>query len=176
MKKFMILTLCLLMLAGTALAGTTNEITPLSKKYNLIYNGAIEGVKSITVEDVYDMKTLTYELEDESMPQYTLYVSYSDMLHEMDITDMSDEEIAAVVALTALDSETHLYDVIEMEDGWPGVLIDYGDAYDWVDAFTIISGYFVQVHGAHADFSPLTQAENDFAFTLLDSVEVAAAE
>jgi len=63
-----------------------------------------------------------------------------------------------------------------MEDGWPGVLVVYEgageDEGDWVDAFTVIEGYIIQVHGAHKDFSELTEAEEQYAFMLLDSVDI----
>lgn len=65
---------------------------------------------------------------------------------------------------------------MEMADGWPAVLIDYEGESDWTDAFTLISGYLVQVHGHHDDFAPMTTEEDEYAFTLLDSVNIVETE
>lgn len=178
MKKIIALTLCLMMCAGCALAGTMPvELEPLSQKYALAYY-LPEGVKSVDFSDAYGMKTATFLMEDESMPNYIMVISYSEVLHEKSLSDLSDEEIASLVAFTAADAESHAYEVIEMEDGWPGVRIDYDEesASDWVDAFTVIDGYILQVHGWHSDFSELTEEESAFAFTLLDSVSITDAE
>lgn len=176
MKKICVLTLCLVLLASTAMAGTMPlELVKLSDTLNLVYE-LPEGVKSADVSDVYDMKVVSYEMEDETMPTYMLVISYSEPLHEKDIKDLSDEEIEALVAYTAMDSEGYTYEVIEMEDGWPAVLIDFEGESDWVDAFTVINGYLVQLHGYHEDFAPLTDAENAFALQLLDGANIVEAE
>lgn len=176
MKKFLVMLLCLMMVSASALAGTMPvEVQKLTDTKTLVYL-VPEGAKDYKLEDIYDMKFITVEMNDEAMPEYYIIVSYSDVLHEKDITDLSDEELAAVVSYTAADSEEHAYEVIEMEDGWPGVLVKYEGESDWVDAFTIISGYIIQVHGAHSDFAEMTDAEMDFAFTLLDSMDVVDAE
>lgn len=174
MKKIFALTLCLLMLAGTALAGTAPlAVRHLTDKLDLVF-AIPEGVKDVQIDDIYDMKVLTIVMEDASMPTYTLAVSYSEVLHEKDITDLTEEELNAVIGLTALDSDAFFYEMVEMDDGWPAVLIQYeeGSESDWVDAFTVIAGYFIQVHGVHDDFSPLTEEENVYAFTLLDCIDI----
>lgn len=172
MKKVFVLMLCLLMLAGSALAGTMPvEVQELTEKLTLVYLKP-DGVKEMEVADVYDMKVVTFELEDESMPNYLMVISYSDELNGMDMTDLTEEQVAHVVALTAADSEEHSYQMINMADEWPAVLVDYEGESDWVDAFTIISGYLIQIHGAHDDFAPLTDAESEFAFTLLDCIDI----
>lgn len=174
MKKILTLTLCLLMMASVAMAGTQPlEVKELTDKLTLVYE-IPEGVKSVEIDDVYDMKLISFELEDETMPNFVMVVSYSDLLDDRDITDMDDAEIAAIAELTVTDSDHHTYDRIEMNDGWPAVVIDIlndGED-DWVDAFTIISGYIIQLHGWHDDFSLITDAQMDMAFTLLDSIDI----
>lgn len=174
MKKILILTLCLLMMASVAMAGTTPlEVKELTDSLTLVY-ALPEGVTDVKIDDVYDMKLITFELEDETMPNFVMVVSYSDLLEDRDITDMDDAEIATIAALTVTDSDHHTYDKVEMADGWPAVLIDVDNdgEDDWVDAFTIISGYIIQLHGWHDDFSLITEAEMDMAYTLLDSIDI----
>lgn len=173
MKKIcMLLVLCLLLGSVSAMAGTAPiDLMKLTDKVGLIYL-IPDGVKDVSVEDVYNMKILTYEMEDEWMPDYKLIISHSELLDGRDITDLTEEEIDTLVAYTALDSEAYGYEVIKMEDGWPAILISFEGTSDWVDAVTVISGYIIQMHGAHADFSPLTKEENDFAFDLLDTVDI----
>lgn len=179
MKKYAVLALCLLLAATTAQAGTINELMRLNDEVMLVYMQP-EGVASIDIADSAGMKVLTYTMEDSSMPRYVLTISYSDLLHERDITDLSEAEIEQLVAVTAVESEAYSHEVVEMEDGWPAVLLlndEVDGGSDWVDAFTLISGYLVQIHGYHLDdFRPLTEAEDRMALTLLDSVDIAATE
>lgn len=179
MKKCALLALCLLLVATAAQAGTTNELMHLNDEVSLVYMQP-EGVASIDVADSNGMKVLTYTMEDASMPRYVLTISYSDLLHERDITDLTEAEIEQLVAVTAIESEAYRHEVVEMEDGWPAVLLlnEEGDSgSDWVDAFTLISGYLVQIHGYHPDdFRPLTEAEDRMALTLLDSVDIVETE
>lgn len=178
MKKLLALTLCLLLLAGNALAGTMAvQLEPLTEKFNLAYV-LPEEVTGVQVYDAYGVKTLFFEMADEAMPNYIMVVSYSEVLHDKSLSDLSEEEIASLVAFTAADADVHAYEVIEMEDGWPGVRIDYDEESqsDWVDAFTVLDGYIIQVHGWHTDFSELTEEEGAFAFTLLDGASIAEAE
>lgn len=172
MKRMILLASSLLLIAGVALAGTQPlEVQDLGGGKTLVF-AQPEGVKSAAIEDVYGMKIVTFELEDASMPDYVMVVSYSDALEEQDLPELSEEQIAELVALTAADSETHHYQMVEMADGWPAVLVQYEGGSDWVDAFTVISGYFIQIHGAHEDFAELTEAEDTYAFTLLDCVDI----
>lgn len=172
MKKCAILTLCLVMLASVALAGTTPiEVEPLTNKYALIYTQP-EGVASIEIMDIGDMKVLTYTMEAAGSPTYVLTVSHSEVLDGLDLTDLSDEAIGQLVMLTAYEAENFTYEHIIMDDGWPAVLIIYEDDSDMVDAFTLTEGYLIQMHGYHADFSELTEAEDRMALTLLDDVNV----
>lgn len=172
MKKIIALTVCLLMFASVAMAGTA----PLEVKS--LNNGKVlvvalpEGVTSVEINTFEDLQLVDFELEDENMPFYMMTVSYSEILHEKSLDELSDEEIALLVAYTAADSESHEYEVVEMADGWPGVLVKYEGQDDWVDAFTVIDGYIIQIHGFHADFSELTEEENQFAMTLLDSIDI----
>lgn len=176
MKKCAILTLCLVMLASVALAGTAAlRVEALTSKHSLVY-AQPEGVASIEVMGIGDMKVLTYKMEDPASPTYVLTVSHSEVLDGLDIGDLSDDVIEQLVALTAYEAENFTYERLEMEDGWPAVLIIYEDDSDMVDAFTLIDGYLMQMHGYHADFSELTEAEDRMAFTLLDSVNVVPAE
>lgn len=172
MKKVLILSICLLLVATSAMAGTAPvDLKRLTDDVGLVYV-QLDGVADIQVEEVYDLTIVTYTMEDASMPNYRLVISHSDLLDGKDITDLSEEELGQLVAYTALDAEEFSYAVVEMEDGWPAVVIDYEGESDWTDAFTLISGYLIQMHGYHDDFSPLTDEESAYAFTLLDSVDV----
>lgn len=178
MKKSILLVLCLVLVGSSALAGTMPiTLKQLTNSVSLVY-AQPDGVSAIDAANVGDMKVLTYTMEDPSMPVYVLTVSHSDLLNERDITDLEDTELAQLVEYTAFDSETHHYEVIEMQDGWPAVLIQYdGESEsDWVDAFTLISGYLVQMHGYHTDFRTLTEEEDQMAFTLLDSINIVETE
>lgn len=172
MKKLIALTVCLLMFAGVAMAGTMPlEVKELNNGKTLVV-ALPEGVTSAEINTFEDLQLVDFELEDEAMPFYMMAVSYSEILHEKSLSDLNDDEIKMLVAYTAADSETHEYEVEEMEDGWPGVLVKYEGQDDWVDAFTVIDGYIIQIHGFHQDFSELTEEENQYALTLLDSVDI----
>lgn len=176
MKKLIVLLLCLAMLPVAALAGTVPmEVRDLGDNRTLLYV-LPEGVQSVEMQEVYDMGIVTFELEDKAMPNYVMVISYSDELYERDLTELSEEEISALADLTAGDSEAHSYSVVKMDDDWPAVLVTYDEDTDWVDAFTVINGYIIQIHGAHADFAPLTDAEDHYALTLLDGIDIVETE
>lgn len=176
MKKLIVLLLCLAMLPVAALAGTVPmEVRDLGDNLTLLYV-LPEGVRGVEMQEVYDMGIVTFDLEDDTMPSYVMVVSYSDELYEKDITELSEEEIATLAGLTAGDSDAHSYRVVEMDDGWPAVLVTYDEDTDWVDAFTVINGYFIQIHGAHKDFAPLTDAEDNYALVLLDGIDIVETE
>lgn len=176
MKKLIVLLLCLAMLPVAALAGTVPmEVRDLGDNQTLLYV-LPEGVRGVEMQEIYDMGILTFDLEDATMPNYIMVVSYSDELHEKDLTELSEDEIGILADLTAGDSEAYSYRIVEMDDGWPAVQVTFDEDTDWVDAFTVISGYFIQIHGAHEDFAPLTDAEDNFALTLLDGIDIVETE
>lgn len=172
MKRFFVLLLCMMLMATAALAGTASvDLKRLTDTVGLVYLQP-DDVKSILVEDIYDMKVLTYTMADASMPVYVMTISHSEVLDGRNIGDLSKEEIENLVSITAYDSEAFQYETVEMDDGWPAVHIVYEGESDWVDAFTVIEGYLVQVHGYHLDFSTLTDEEDQMVLTLLDTVDI----
>ena len=176
MKKVLVICIALLLMATSAMAGTAPlALKELADGVSLVYLQP-EGVAEVTVEDTDGMTVVTYKMEDESMPNYRLVISHSDVLHGMDLGDLDEDQLAILVGYTAMDSHEYSYFMMEMDDGWPAVLIDYEGESDWTDAFTLISGYLVQVHGHHDDFAPMTLEEDEYAFTLLDSVNIVETE
>lgn len=171
MKKLIVLLLCLAMLPIGALATTPLKVYDLGDNQTLVY-ALPEGVEDIEVSEVYDMGIANFKLTDASKPNYFMAVSYSEELHEQDLAGLSEEEVAQLAQETAGDSEAFEYKVVTMADGWPAILITYAEESDYVTAFTVISGYFIQVHGAYDDFAPMTQEDDEFALTLLDAIDI----
>lgn len=180
MKRILILTLCLSLLCVSALAGTLPvELEVMGDGCTLVY-GLPEGVSDIVTKEHLDgMVTMSFVLEDDTMPNYIMVISPSetDKLSGKSMTDLTAQEIEELVAYTAEESTAYDYEMVTMQDGWPAALIlnEEGES-DWVDAFTVIEGYFIQIHGWHDDFATLTDAENQFAFTLLDNVDILTPE
>lgn len=176
MKKIIVLLLCLALLPVAALAGTAPlEVRDLGDNMTLVY-ALPEGVNNIEIEEIYEMGVVTFDLEDATKPQYIMTISYGEELQDQDLSDLTQDELDALAVLTAGDSEAWTYETKIMEDGWPAIWITYDEETDWVDAFTVISGYFIQIHGWHEDFSPLTAEEDAFALTLLDGIDFVETE
>lgn len=176
MKKVIVMLMALLLMATSAMAGTAPvALKELADGVSLVYLQP-DGVAEVTIEESEGMTVVNYKMVEEGMPNYRLAISHSDVLNGMDLGDLDEDQIAILVGYTGMDSHEYSYTMMEMADGWPAVLIDYEGESDWTDAFTLISGYLVQVHGYHDDFMPMTYEENEYAFTLLDSVNIVETE
>ena len=170
MKKYLaiILAACLLFMASTAVAESVN-LVETSDAFDL----SVILPEGATIEqEIINGETSLIRVlfADDSHPQYTFVVSYSELHGGKLMSDLTDEEIEALFATVAEEMEKPSYEVRTLDDGIKVMIVNEESASDYAYIITIYEGYFIQGYIAHDDYLTLTDEEVNEAINVMDSM------
>lgn len=148
-----------------------------------------EPVKLVETSDTFDLSVVLPEgatleqdivngemslihilFAEESHPQYTFVVSYSELHGGKLMSDLTNEEIEALFATVAEEMEKPSYVVQTLDDGIKVMIVNEESASDYAYIITIYEGYFIQGYIVHDDYVTLTDEEVNEAISVMDSM------
>lgn len=176
MKKFLSLLLAALLLMSASLAVAEEAKAPtLFQDENVTFDIELvvpDGyVADMTQQDRYLYVWLTPEHVEQ--PVFVLSVAYSEDSESATLNDMPQEQIDTILAFVEEDFAVPEVTETFTKEGTRVLIVDETDSdSDYVLAFTMYKGYFVNIGYYKADFSELTQEDEAIAMVVLESLHL----
>ena len=168
MKKCIaiLLSTLLLLAACGAVAETVPNVTD-----HYIFSGATPEGYGV-IEDHREFNSLiVYSSEDETKPEYTLSIAYSELFDGLSVADLSEEEINFYKGLVASNyNDVNISDAKTEVGTQLFVFNETDSASDYVTIATIYEGYVLEMHIDKADFSEISQEDIDVGVKIFSDI------
>lgn len=182
MKKLLIVSLAVSLLLGLACAQAetieTVELTlPLTQPdspvlITLTCNGALE----IEFDADAPATVVRVTIHSEEHADVVICIAPSELYAGRSMADLSEEELDELRALAGAQYEDPVFATETSPEGNLYLFVSSNEESDVDSLFTIYQGYFVELIQHHDDYSEQTEADDDFARSLLYGIEFAANE
>ena len=177
MKKLICLTLAALMIAGMACAeiATVETTIPLTQPdspvtITLTCDSALEVVFD---EDV-PTGVVRATVHSDEHADVVISIAPSELYVDRSMADLSEEELEELRTIAGEQYENPNFATETSPEGNLYLFVSSNDESDIDSLFTIYEGYFVELIQYHEDFSEQTEADDDFARSLLYGIEFSA--
>lgn len=170
MKKLIALLLASLMLCGTVALADPISIQEPSGLFDLTIE-LPEGAR-FHQQTVNDLTLAVISYDDPAACEYHLTIGASDVIEGKSMNDLTEEELVGLANHAAHDLYDFDFELIELDNGYKAILLKEKVNPTSIDVFTLINGYFIQIHGDHVDYAIVTDEEIQTAIQMLNLVKV----
>ena len=168
MKKLICLTLAALMITGLACA----EIATVETTIPLTCDSALEVVFD---EDV-PTGVVRATVHSDEHADVVISIAPSELYVGRSMADLSEEELDELRSIAGEQYENPTFATETSPEGNLYLFVSSNDESDIDSLFTIYEGYFVELIQYHDDYSEQTDADDDFARSLLYGIEFSTDE
>ncbi len=179
MKRLICLTLAALMITGLACAeiATVETTIPLTQPdspvtITLTCDSALEVVFD---EDV-PTGVVRATVHSDEHADVVISIAPSELYVGRSMADLSEEELDELRSIAGEQYENPTFATETSPEGNLYLFVSSNDESDIDSLFTIYEGYFVELIQYHDDYSEQTDADDDFARTLLYGIEFSTDE
>ena len=165
-----IMTLAALMIAGMACAeiATVETTIPLSQPdspvtITLTYTGTLD----IEFSPYAPADQVRATVHSDDHADVVISIAPSDVYAGMSMSDLAEEEIQELQEIAGSQYENPTYATETSPEGNLYLFVSSNDEWDVDSLFTIYEGYFVELIQYHDDFTEQTEADDNFARSLL---------
>lgn len=175
MKRFCALLLVSLM-CFAPLCGWAETLTLLETKDGLRITLDVEEAVTTTVEPDMPEGTALVSVTSAGHANVMISIAHSELYNDRFLKDMSQDEKDELcrIAGEQYEDPTFVFDTTPSGNEYIHVCSNQADDID--SLFTIYDGYFVELMQSHEDFSPLTEDDEAFCYSLLRRINFVKAE
>lgn len=179
MKKLLCLTLAALMIAGVACAeiATVETTIPLTQPdspvtITLTCDSALE----VEFADDVPSGMVRATVHSAEHADVVISIAPSELYVDRSMADLTEEELDELRAIAGEQYENPSFATETSPEGNLYLFVSSNDESDIDSLFTIYEGYFVELIQYHEDYSEQTDADDDFARSLLYGIEFSLSE
>ena len=179
MKKLLCLTLAALMIAGVACAeiATVETTIPLTQPdspvtITLTCDSALE----VEFADDVPSGMVRATVHSDEHADVVISIAPSELFVDRSMADLSEEELEELRAIAGEQYANPSFATETSPEGNLYLFVSSNDESDIDSLFTIYEGYFVELIQYHDDYSEQTDADDDFARSLLYGIEFSVNE
>lgn len=170
MKKLLGFTLAALMLAGCACAeiATVETTIPLTQPDSPVtITLTCEEALEVAFDQDVPSTMVRATVHSEEHADVVISIAPSELYAGMSMADLSDEELEQLQQMAGEQYENPTFATETSPEGNLYLFVSSNDEWDVDSLFTIYEGYFVELIQYHDDYSQQTEADDDFARSLL---------
>ena len=179
MKKLLGFTLAALMLAGCACAeiATVETTIPLTQPDSPV-TITLTCEEALEVEFDQDVPSTMVRatVHSEEHADVVISIAPSELYVDRSMADLTEEELDELRAIAGEQYENPSFATETSPEGNLYLFVSSNDESDIDSLFTIYEGYFVELIQYHEDYSEQTDADDDFARSLLYGIEFSVSE
>lgn len=174
MKRLIALVLSAMLLCVPPMAGLAESYT-LLKLDDTGLTITLETSEAVDLQFEQDMPAGTARVTVVSAEHADVVISMmpSELYAGRSMVDLSEEERADLMKTAGMQYEAPTFTVDTTPDGNQYIHVCSNQADDIDSLFTIYKGYFVELMQSRPDFTPLTEEDEAFCYSLLQGIEFA---
>lgn len=174
MKKFLALTLALVMLSACALAEpvTIKESVPTFDLTMELPEGAV--IKDESDDPDFASTCVSLPAGDGCELELWLAIAPTEEYEDgLVLNDLTEENVETLFKTVSAELENPSYEVKDLKNGHKVMLINESDSKsDFAYIISIHNGYFIQLSIMHSGFDQLTEDEVNVGFAMMDTIVI----